>query len=204
MAKGYSYVVARDYGFAPNPFWGVLTLATCKPKIRKSANVGDYVIGHSAASDGNKLIFIMKVGRVITFGEYWNSDEFEIKKPVMNGSLTRKYGDNIYHHNDEGEWIQEDSHHSYENGVVNMDNLKRDTSITDKVLIAEDFIYLGNSRIEFPEKFKGLICAHIGHNVVEEKTAKDLWDYLKGLYPEKGLIDDPMLFRKFQRYDGKS
>lgn len=79
MAKGYSYVVARDYGFAPNPFWGVLTLATCKPKIRKSANVGDYVIGHSAASDGNKLIFIMKVGRVITFDEYWNSDEFEIK-----------------------------------------------------------------------------------------------------------------------------
>lgn len=89
MAKGYSYVVARDYGFAPNPFWGVLTLATCKPKIRKSANVGDYVIGHSAASDGNKLIFIMKVGRVITFDEYWNSDEFEIKKPVMSGSLTR-------------------------------------------------------------------------------------------------------------------
>lgn len=32
MAKGYSYVVARDFGFAPNPFNGFLTLATCKPK----------------------------------------------------------------------------------------------------------------------------------------------------------------------------
>src|SRR5712671_5339411 len=31
----YSYVVARDFGFAPNPFFGVCTLATCKPDIRK-------------------------------------------------------------------------------------------------------------------------------------------------------------------------
>ena len=204
MVKGYSYVVARDYGFAPNPFWGVLTLATCKPKIRKNANVGDYVIGHSTASDGNKLIFIMKVGRIISFDEYWNSVEFEIKKPVMNGSLIRKYGDNIYHHNDEGEWIQEDSHHSLENGIVNKDNLNRDTSATDNVLIANDFIYLGNSRIDFPEEFKDLICTHIGHKVVDEKNAKALWDYLVDLYPEMGLIDDPMLFREFQRYDGKS
>ncbi|MFH1865797.1 MAG: hypothetical protein ABIK85_07930, partial [Candidatus Eisenbacteria bacterium] len=36
----FSYIVARDYGFAPNPFCGVCTLATCKPKIRESASVG--------------------------------------------------------------------------------------------------------------------------------------------------------------------
>lgn len=43
--KGYSYIVARDYGFAPNPFYGICTLATCKPIIRKHCEVGDYVIG---------------------------------------------------------------------------------------------------------------------------------------------------------------
>jgi hypothetical protein len=37
--------VARDYGFAPNPFFGVCTLATCKPKIRKAAAIGDWVVG---------------------------------------------------------------------------------------------------------------------------------------------------------------
>ena len=37
MSKGYSYIVARDFGFAPNPFNGVLTLATCKPIVRKGA-----------------------------------------------------------------------------------------------------------------------------------------------------------------------
>ena len=35
MSRVYMYVVDRDFGFAPNPFHGVRTLATCKPPIRK-------------------------------------------------------------------------------------------------------------------------------------------------------------------------
>lgn len=31
----YEYVMTYDTGFAPNPFYGVCTLACCKPKIRK-------------------------------------------------------------------------------------------------------------------------------------------------------------------------
>src|SRR5262245_31415483 len=41
----YSYVVARDYGFAPNPFYGFCTLATCKPDIRRTADIGDWIVG---------------------------------------------------------------------------------------------------------------------------------------------------------------
>lgn len=204
MAKGYSYVVARDYGFAPNPFWGILTLATCKPKIRKRANVGDFVIGHSPASDGNKIIYIMRVGMIISFDEYWNDSKYSIKRPVMNGSLVRMYGDNIYHHNEKDEWIQEDSHHSLENGVVNKDNLKRDTGTTNNVLIADEFIYLGKSRIDFPDEFKSCICKHIGEKSIDGETAQKLWDYLESQYPQKGLIDDPIKFKDFIRYDGKS
>jgi len=204
MAKGYSYVVVRDYGFAPNPFWGFLTLATCKPKIRKNASVGDYVLGNSPAADGNKLIYIMKVGKIITFDEYWNDVLYSIKKPIMNGSLTRMYGDNIYHHNESYEWVQEDSHHSLENGKINEDNLKRDTSVTDKVLIADEFIYLGKSMIDFPEEFKSCICTHIGQQPIEGNIAQKLWEYLSEQYPQKGLIDDPIKFKDFARYDGKS
>ena len=32
----FRYRMDHDYGFAPNPFWGTLTLATCKAQIRKS------------------------------------------------------------------------------------------------------------------------------------------------------------------------
>jgi hypothetical protein len=34
-----------DTGFAPNPFHDFLTLATCKPDIRKKAQIGDWVLG---------------------------------------------------------------------------------------------------------------------------------------------------------------
>lgn len=39
----YSYVIPRDYGFAPNPYFGYCTLATCKQKIRKNAQIGDWI-----------------------------------------------------------------------------------------------------------------------------------------------------------------
>lgn len=32
----FSYVVETDSGFAPNPFFGVCTLARCKPSIRRA------------------------------------------------------------------------------------------------------------------------------------------------------------------------
>ena len=32
----FSYVVATDSGFAPNPFFGLCTLACCKPAIRRA------------------------------------------------------------------------------------------------------------------------------------------------------------------------
>ena len=37
----FSYIVTHDTGYAPNPFHGFLTLACCKPLIRRTAEVGD-------------------------------------------------------------------------------------------------------------------------------------------------------------------
>lgn len=44
MTRIYSYVVRYDSGFAPNPFYGYCTLATCKPDIRRAAEVGDWLV----------------------------------------------------------------------------------------------------------------------------------------------------------------
>jgi hypothetical protein len=60
----FTYVIARDFGFAPNPFHGVCTLATCKPGIRKSASVGDWILGIGGKKLGlmhRKCILLMKV-----------------------------------------------------------------------------------------------------------------------------------------------
>ncbi|MGE3595803.1 MAG: hypothetical protein AB7N70_09645 [Dehalococcoidia bacterium] len=40
-----SYKMTHDTGFAPNPFWGCLTLATCKPGIRQTRGPGDWIAG---------------------------------------------------------------------------------------------------------------------------------------------------------------
>lgn len=204
MSKAYSYIVARDYGFAPNPFYGVLTLATCKPGIRKTASVGDLIIGCSDKAHGNKLIYVALVSEVLTFDQYWNDLRFAKKKPVMNGSLKKLYGDNIYHHDANGNWMQEDSHHANDDGTINEHNLKRDTGQTDKVLVSKEFIYLGKSMMNLPAEYSSCIYKGRGYYHPSYDEAKKLWDYLRIQYPEGGKIDLPSQFVNFKRYDGVS
>ena len=67
--KLYSYVVARDFGFAPNPFYGFCTLGTCKPKIRRSAKVGDWIVGTGSKTRrrARHIVFVMRVTEVKPF-----------------------------------------------------------------------------------------------------------------------------------------
>lgn len=145
------YAITRDFGFAPNPFHGFCTLATCKPKIRKSAKVGDWVMGIGGCTlrqVKRKCIFVMKVSEKMSFQEYWEDIRFSLKKPVRNGSRVLMLGDNIYHKSNEGGWIQEDSHHSNADGSPHEGNLARDTQSSDQVLISDWFYYFGSAAIE--------------------------------------------------------
>jgi hypothetical protein len=143
----YIYVVDRDLGFAPNPFHGYCTLATCKPGIRKSASVGDWImgVGGTRLNATGRCVYLMKVNEIITFDEYWGNSRFRLKKPVRNGSLVMMVGDNIYHREGVNEpWIQEDSHHSNSDGTTNEVNLERDTKSIN-VLISSFFFYFGSA-----------------------------------------------------------
>lgn len=148
----FVYVIARDFGFAPNPFFGYCTLATCKPGIRKSAEIGDWVLGVAGSKLGQdihrKCILLMKVTEKMSFQEYWNDKRFELKKPCRNGSFLKMVGDNIYHHDEFENWYQEDSHHSFPDGSINVKNLNRDTGSCKDVLISNNFFYFGNQAIE--------------------------------------------------------
>lgn len=155
--KLYSYVIPRDYGFAPNPFHGVCTLATCKPKIRKAVKTNDWVIGTGSKRYDleGKLVYAMQVSEVMTFDQYWNDPRFENKKPNLRGSLKLRLGDNIYHHAPGGKkWLQEDSHHSFENGSINMANVRTDTNHTTNVLIGHRFAYWGKDAIDIPARLR--------------------------------------------------
>ena len=151
----FSYVVARDFGFAPNPFYGACTLATCKPGIRKGTDIGDWIIGTGSKKKdrGDFLVYAMRITEAMTFSEYWNDPRFSRKKPNLKGSLKQGYGDNVYLRNEKtGDWHQQHSHHSYKDGRRNCHNVKRDTK-TDRVLISNDYIYWGGGGPRIPEKF---------------------------------------------------
>ena len=164
----FSYVVARDYGFAPNPFVGVCTLATCKPNIRRIASVGDWIIGTGSRKQNRRgfLVYAMRVTETMTFDEYWKDDRFQRKIPNLRGSKKQAFGDNIYFKKDAVRWHQLDSHHSYRGGVPNPYNILNDTQ-TDRVLLSTDFTYWGGSGPEIPSELRDYdgfdICALRNH-----------------------------------------
>lgn len=145
--KLFSYVVARDFGFAPNPFFGYCTLATCKPEIRKAARIGDWIIGTSSKGSHKKnncLVYFMKVTEILTFDQYWSDSRFERKKPNFQSTEKYAYGDNIYHEKN-GIWEQEISHHR--KNAKNTKNLKRDIG-GKNVLISNNFGYFGKNPLD--------------------------------------------------------
>ena len=135
---------------------GYCTLATCKPLIRKQANVGDWVVGTTSVAKGSRfgsipmLSYWMKVSEILTFDQYWLDPRFQIKKPVLNVSKIITYGDNIYNRSQSGRWSQLNSHHTLPDGSINEHNLKTDTSHTDRVLISDEFVYMGKIPISIP------------------------------------------------------
>jgi hypothetical protein len=184
----YSYVVARDFGFAPNPFFGFCTLATCKPEIRQRAAVGDWVIGTGSKTPKreNHLVYGMRVTEAMTFSEYWADPRFNSKRPYLLGSKKLAFGDNIYFKKD-GMWYQENSHHSLANGKPNKANVSHDTRI-DRVLISDDFVYCGGDGPIIPSATAQKLCKRgPGHRcnfddafireVAEELRVSGRWGY---------------------------
>lgn len=201
----YSYVIPRDYGFAPNPYFGYCTLATCKPRIRRSAQVGDWIGAYGASGTAlhGKLVVLMQVAEVLTFDEYWNDERFYCKRPVFNKGIMHMYGDNIYHH-DNQQWVQEPSHHSYTDGSINYVNLDRDTQ-TDRVLIATRYYYFGNNAIEIPDRFRELVGYGRNHRVNEnESLINEFVGYIEGIY-SVGRLGIPYSRRsgQFAHYRGE-
>ncbi|KAI8995791.1 hypothetical protein BC832DRAFT_542871 [Gaertneriomyces semiglobifer] len=130
--KIYSYIHMYDTGFAPNFTGDCLTLNTCKPRVRRSAKVGDYNIGLVSRAakppsqnkcvkhafpridpDANhRATFVMKVTRKITMQAYDQNVEFACKKPCVDTTQQAFVGDNIYDFGTDPPRIREGFHTS--------------------------------------------------------------------------------------------
>jgi hypothetical protein len=175
----YSYVVRYDSGFAPNPFYGFCTLATCKPDIRRSAQVGHWIVGTGSADKrvkrGGHLVYAMRVTETLTHRQYWDDPRFRKKRPSLRGSSKHACGDNIYRWDTtDKRWRQLDSFHSNADGSPKLEHIRRDTGV-DRVLISNHFIYFGGRGPEIPQRFRnhnGLdICkTGVGHKTITDGT----------------------------------
>lgn len=207
MMKLYTYIITRDYGFAPNPYGGMCTLATCKPQIRRGAVIGDWIAAFGGMNTPvrGKLVMLMQVEKVCSYDEYWEDEQYSKKKPIFNRSMNEAYGDNIYHHVD-GKWMQELSHHSNSDGSINYTNLSRDTG-TDRVLIStSNYYYFGNNAIEVPDIFKDFANCGRGHRVFcDDVIINQFVDYVFTNNPYPGINGIPFNRRvgEFAHYKGE-
>lgn len=139
-----SYVVTTDTGFAPNAGGGYCTLATCKPRIRRYAHTGEWVIGTPSKSDGQEqLTYLTRVDEAMTYDEYYRDGRFEMKKPQNDPD-----GDNIYYEED-GLIVQDEraGHHT------DQENREHDLG-ANRVLIGEKYWYFGGNGPAIPESLR--------------------------------------------------
>lgn len=90
----YVYKVVADIGGAPCLSKNLLSLAICKPKIRKTACKGSFVFGFGGKNYGERLIYIAKVTAKLEGAAYYRRREYA-RRPdciyrVENGRPVRK------------------------------------------------------------------------------------------------------------------
>ncbi len=154
----FSYIVTSDTGLAPNPFWGKLTLAVCKPQIRSSAHEGDIIVGLTPRPQGYLLTYAMVVSETLTFSEYFRDPRFSLKKPNMHAEDWRHHvGDNLYKPKGT-EYVQLFSLHSQTDGTENEEKKNRDLS-GRFVLIGNEHYYFGANAKKLPTELDFL---HVG------------------------------------------
>lgn len=148
----WTYKIAADWGFAPNPFHGVCTLACCKHQIRDKAEIGDWVVGAGTEKLGNRgrIIFAMKVEGRLTFDEYWTDTRFLAKRHSPGASCRRSQGDNV-HQKDPltGKYNKIPLHHCCDPDET---YLRPDSDTRSEwVLYSRKFFYFGADAIAPPE-----------------------------------------------------
>ena len=192
----FRYKLDHDFGLAPNPFGGIMTLAVCKGEIRSNKNlqVGDWIIGTGSKRLRrlNKLIYAMRVEGWMTFDEYWNDPQFAFKKPILNGSLVQMYGDNIYHTDLEtGKVIQEKCAHSNKDFSQHTEHTKRDTKGRN-VLYSRHFYYFGDNCPNIPKDLQNVCCTsrNYSYKDIDEESINKFIAWLEDNYAV-GIHGDP-------------
>lgn len=181
-----TYIVKKDTGLAPNPFWGYCTLAVCTPNhMGIRAKPGDWFAGFTPKQQGNKLLYTVEVSEVMPFDQYAVDPRFDNKKPVINGPWKRRCGDNMYYQDEQGKWQQRP------NVFHNTPEQKKQDLRHPTVFIGERFYYFGENAIQTPPQFDDLIWPRQGCKCSHEpELVADFLDWLQAKF-QPGIHGEP-------------
>ncbi len=167
MSKIWRYSLVDDNGMAPCAHGGVLTLTCCKPKIRKIAEVGDWVIGfvsRRVAKGSPTVSWVGRVSQILPLGDY------EIQFRGRPDAIYRRNGFEL-DGEESLEKIRDDDYHC---GIESRDWEGRNA------LVFEPFWYWGNnSKIIPPSQIGDLIHPFVGEtskgSTPERVKELELW-----------------------------
>ncbi|WP_386687138.1 hypothetical protein [Lonepinella sp. MS14437] len=153
----YTYKVAYDHGTAPNPDQYYCSLAICKPVIRRTAKVGDLIVGFDTRENSNRIVYIMIVDEVISWHDYIIRCETD---PLLKNKIPRYEND----YNGDCIWKIESfgiSHQPLKSRSGHGINCYHtDVEKGKNVLLGKKFMYFGNGEnidLRIPEKFHRII-----------------------------------------------
>ncbi len=192
-----SYKLVVDSGFAPNPFGSTLTLATCKPDIRKNRKVGDWIAGFTSKGlsgdvvGSERLIYLMRVGEKLRLRDYFNDSRFQEKIPVLGtNDRIAAVGDNIYSPLISNAEFPDDFRQLTNQNHFDCD-IQRDVN-GKYVLIADEFYYFGRSALQLPDEIRPSVPlgqTRFGQ-LTQSPRAERLVDYIRKGF-SMGRIGNP-------------
>ena len=159
----FSYCIPFDTGAAPNPYWGICTLAICKPVIRRIAKVGDWIVGTGSKEFKNyditnSVVYTMEITKKLTFEEYDKLCSSKYTKKIPNwksNDFRCKAGDCIYD-------FSNSSDPNIRKSVHDINNKKSDLN-GKYVLLSTNFYYFGNKPEPLTERLIGIVKKGPGH-----------------------------------------
>ena len=189
----YSYCLRYDDGAAPNPYWGVCTLVICKPAVRRSAKVGDWVVGIGSANSpidniSTSVVYAMRITQRLSMQEYDNycQDTQPEKIPDWsNFDFRRRVGDCIYDFGSPCNPQVRTSVHTEENRTTDLSG--------QNALLSDHFYYFGDNPIRLPDHLLPIVHPTQGHKSrANEQYAEDFVKWIEGLgCPPNHLLGEP-------------
>ena len=198
----FSYCIPVDDGAAPNPYWGICTLTICKPVIRRTAEVGDWIIGvgskrmkrSKGGSYEKRLVYAMKVTEIMSLEEY---DKFCTRKlskkipDLESKDYRRQVGDCQYDYSDE--------YASQRPGVHSRKNRAKDLR-GENSLLSKHFYYFGNKAEKIPFRFWELCRQGQGHQLQKNDKVKEAFvKWLTNKFEKNKLYGEPQIKLDFSK-----